>query len=160
MRHVGRSQLGKEDVLTALDKFAVNHHATAHAGLPEGQIENVVKPEGNKRTFNDTEDERTHITRAGNKTAELKDNVLRNRPNEGHGNTDEHENNRRNNGDKARAAEEAQGIGEHNLMILVMKPGYADTDDDTAEHTHLQRGDAAAVGDGTFKNAGGDRAVG
>ena len=45
---VRRSELGEEDVLAALDEVAVDHHRTADAGLPEGQVEDVMQAEGDE----------------------------------------------------------------------------------------------------------------
>lgn len=45
---VRRGQLSKEDVLAALDELAVDHHRAADAGLPEGQVEDVVQAERNE----------------------------------------------------------------------------------------------------------------
>ena len=153
MCHIRRSQLSKEDVLTALYELAINHHAAAHARLPERQIEYMVQTERNKRTLNDTENQRTDIARARDHIAETEDDILDNRPDKGHGNTHEQENHRRYDGDKAGAAKEGQRIGKNNLIIAIVQHGYTDTNDNTAKYAHLQRHDTAACRNRTFEHA-------
>ena len=50
----------------------------------------MVQAERNEGTFNDTEDEGPDIARTGYESAEGKDAVLDDRPDEVHGNADEH----------------------------------------------------------------------
>lgn len=106
MSDVRRGQLSKEDVLAALDELAVDHHGAADAGLPEGQVEDVVQAERNKGTFDDTKDKGPDISRAGYQTAEGEDAVLDDRPDEVHGNADEHVDDGRDDRNETRAAEE------------------------------------------------------
>ena len=64
MRDIGRSELGEEDVLTALDELTVDHHRAANARLPERQIENVVQAKGDQSALDDAEDQRADVARA------------------------------------------------------------------------------------------------
>ena len=160
MCHIRRSQLSKEDVLTALYELAINHHAAAHARLPERQIEYMVQTKRNQRTLNDTENQRTDIARARDHITETKDDILGNRPDKGHGNTHEQEYHRRYDGDKAGAAKEGQRIGKNNLIIAIVQHGYTDTNDNTAKYAHLQGHDAAARSNRTFEHARCDGTIG
>ena len=69
MSDVRRSELGEEDVLAALDEVAVDHHRTADAGLPEGQIEDVMQAEGNEGPFDDAENQGADVARGDTEQA-------------------------------------------------------------------------------------------
>lgn len=159
MGDIRRCQLGEEDILAALDEVAVDHHRAADAGLPEGQIEDVVQAEGNEGPLDDAENQGADIARAGDEAAEGEDAVLYDRPYEAHGDADEHVDDGGNNRDETGAAEEGQGVGQDDFMIAVVEPGDAQTDDDAAEYAFLQGQDAADVGNRSFENTVGNRAV-
>ena len=101
MRDIGRSELGEEDVLTALDELAVDHHRAADARLPERQIEDVVQAKGDQSALDDAEDQRADVARARHEAAEREDALLGERPDEVHGDADEEEDDRRDDGHEA-----------------------------------------------------------
>lgn len=70
------------------------------------QVEDVVQAERNEGTFNDTEDEGPDVARTGYQTAEGKDAVLDDGPDEVHGNADEHVDDGRDDRNETGAAEE------------------------------------------------------
>ena len=159
MRDIGRSELGEEDVLTALDELAVDHHRSADARLPERQIEDMVQAKGDQSALDDAEDQRADVARARHEAAEREDALLCERPDEVHGDADEEEDDRRDDGHEARAAEERQRVRQHDLVVLVVQPSDADADDDAAEDAHLKRQDTAARRDRAFEHRGCDRTV-
>ena len=154
MSDVRRSELGEEDVLAALDEVAVDHHRTADAGLPEGQVEDVMQAEGDEGPLDDAENQGADVARTRDQAAEGEDAALDDRPDEIHGNADEHVDDGGNDRDEARPAEEGQGIGQYDFMIAVVQVGDADADDDTAEDAFLEGHDAADIGNRTFQDIG------
>ena len=119
----------------------------------------MVKAEGNEGPLDNAENQGADIARASDESAESKDAVLYDRPYEAHGDADEHVDDGGNNRDEAGAAEEGQGVGQDDFMIAVVEPGDAQADDDAAEYALLQGQDAADVGNSSFENAVGNRAV-
>ena len=160
MRDIRRGELGEEDVLAALDELAVDHHRAADARLPERQIKDVVQSEGDQGAFDDAENQRADIARARHKAAKSEDALLCERPDEVHGDADEEECDGGDDGNEPRAAEEGERVRQHDLVVLVVQPGDAESDDDAAEDAHLERKDAAAWGDRSLKHRGRNGAVG
>ena len=137
MRDIRRSELGKEDVLAALNELSIDHHRAADARLPERQIEYVMQSERDERTLDDTENQRADVARTRDEAAECENAILRNRLDEVKRNADKEVDDRRDDGDEARTAEERKCIGQYDLMELIVEVRNTDTDDDAAKHAHL-----------------------
>ena len=140
------SQFRKENVLCTLNNSTVDHGSSAHGSLPEGHIEDMMQTEGDQSTLGDTVDPGTDISGVDNQIAQQCNTLLNNGPQIEHGNTNHQINSSGHNGNKTGAAEEAQNSGQLNLIELVMQSSNAQTDDNTAEHAHLQSGNAQSRG--------------
>ena len=84
-----------------MDELAVDHHRAADARLPERQIEDVVQAKGDQSALDDAEDQRADVARARHEAAEREDALLCERPDEVHGDADEEEDDRRDDGHEA-----------------------------------------------------------
>ena len=135
-------QLGKEDVLRALHEHAVDGGGAAECGLPEGHIEHMVQTEGDERTLDDAVDPGACIARARDQIAQQRDPALHDRPEIEHHDADDQIDRGGNDGHKAGAAEEGERLRQLGLIKAVVERCHAQTDDDAAEHAHLQGGDA------------------
>ena len=84
MHHIRRSQLSKENVLSALNQVSVYHHGPAHGRLPKRHIKYMVKPKWNQGAFDDTKYQRAHITCPCHQSAQGKYPILHRRPDKIH----------------------------------------------------------------------------
>ena len=130
-------KLCEEDILTTFDDFSCYFHGTADSGLPEWKIEYMVKTKWDQRTFDDTENKSSQITGSGYQTAESVNTLLNNRPYKEHENTYKHINNGADNRHKTASAEKGQRIWKLNGMETIMQCRNSETDNNTAEYTHL-----------------------
>ena len=135
-------QFCEEDVLRTGNHVAVDHHGTAQFRLPERHIEHVMQSERDQRTFQNTIDPCTGVTGVKNQCTQMRDAGLYDRPEIEHDNAHDQINHGRNDRDKACAAEEGQHLGQFNFVEPVVQCSNAQSHQDTAEHTHLQCGDA------------------
>ena len=147
---VRRSELREEDVLSAHDGIAVDDSRAADTSLPEGHVEDMVQTEGDQGTLDAAVDEGSEQTRSLDDAAQSEDHVLDDGPHDiedsaGH-NTEDHADDR----DETCAREEGQRIRKLGLIELIAELRGAETGDDTAEHTHLQRLDAKHGSDGAL----------
>ena len=143
-------KLGKKDILRAHNEISVHDSASADSRLPKRQIKNVVKPERNEHSLDETVDRRADIARIEHKIAEREDALLNKWPNEEHKRADGDVNDRRNDRDKPRAAKKGDDGGELDLIKFIMQCGNAETDDYSAENAHLERIDADDLRDASL----------
>ena len=140
-RRIGK--LCEEDVLTALNELSGHLHRAADRSLPERQIEHMMQAKRDQGTLDDAEDQRTDIAGARHQTAQRIDAILHHWPDEEHQDAYKDEHDRGNDRYEPAAAKERQRIRQLDLVKAIMQRGYAQTDDDAAEHAHLQCLDAA-----------------
>ena len=122
MRHIGRiRQLGKENILASLHHLSGHFHGTAHSRLPKRHVKHMMEPKRNQRPLNQTENQRSHISRSCHQSAQRIDAALDGGPHKIQQNPDNHIHQRRYDRHKPGAAEKGQGIGKLNLMEPVVQ---------------------------------------
>ena len=112
----------------------------------------MMKSKRNQCTFDNTENQRSQISRSCDKSAQRIDPFLNKRPDEIHQNADADIGDRGNNRHKPGSAKKRKGIWQLNLIEPVVKRRYAESHNNTAEHAHLQRLNSADAGNGTVQN--------
>ena len=142
------SQLGKEDVLCAGHGDAIDDGSAAHSGLPERHIEHMMQPKGDQRTLQQAVNKGACVAGSQHQCAQRSNAILHHRPDIEHGNADHQIHNGTDDGHKACTAKEGQHLRQLDLIELVVQGCHAQTDHDTAEHAHLQGGDAQHGGGG------------
>ena len=80
-----------------------------------------MQAEGDEGPLDDAENQGADVARTRDQAAEGEDAALDDRPDEIHGNADEHVDDGGNDRDEARPAEEGQGIGQYDFMIAVVQ---------------------------------------
>ena len=135
-------KLGKEDVLRAENGLSGDDGGAAHFRLPEGQIKDVVQSEGNQGAFDNAVNPGADVTGAEDQRAQRGNAGLHDGPDEEHHNADHQERRGGDNRHKAGAAEEREDLRKLRFIEPVVQRRHAKADHDTAEHAHLQRGDA------------------
>ena len=135
-------ELGEKDVLRALYDAASHFHASAESGLPEGQIEHMMQPEGNQCPLHQTVKPGSGVAGFHHHTADSVDAGLDDGPDVIHQNADGGEYDSADDRNEAGSAEEGEHLRQLDFIETVMKRGHAKADNDAAEHAHLQGGDA------------------
>ena len=119
----------------------------------------MVQTEGDQRTLDAAVDKGSEVAGRDNDAAQRVDSGLDDRPYKVADDTGQDTEDHADDRDKTRAAEEGQRVRNLLLIEFVGQKRSHDTGDDTAEHTHLQGGDAEHRSDGAVLHCRGDASV-
>ena len=131
-------QLGKENILSSLYKLSCYFHCSAHSSLPERKIKYMMQAKWNQSTLDNTEDQCSEISGSRHQSSQCVNSILHKRPYKKQKNSDSNIYQSGNNRYKPGATEEGQRIRQRDFVILIVKRRHAKSDDNPAEHTHLQ----------------------
>ena len=138
MLHGRICQLCEEDILRAFHQTPAHFHGAAEGCLPERKVEHMVKSERNQRTLHETVHPGSCITGFQHHAADGVDALLNHRPDKEHQDSHHRIGKSADDGHESGAAEEGQYLRQFDFVKFIMKGRHTQTDDDTAEHAHLQ----------------------
>ena len=108
----------------------------------------MVQAKRNQGTFQNAVDPCTGVTGAKHQRSQMRDTGLYHRPQEEHDDTNEQVHHGRNDRHETSAAEEGKHLRQFNFIEPVVQSRYAQANQNTAEHAHLQCGDTQHRGGG------------